>query len=212
MKKLLYQLTKIRRFGLISALKDLLQSINPVTLRVHRVVKEDLVELPVDTTWDMRTGVDALRKTREGFDKLPDAFYTDLRREAHECYFIVVDNQPAAIVWSFVGHTQSRYFDLGPQDANLATLFVRDELRRRGLARLVMQYGCQELFKEGFRHVYTEIDENNMGARRTQEPIGLQKVDVFRRSLLIGPRYICEQRRPETWGEMLRKEISLGNW
>ena len=209
MSRLRYQLTKVRRNGLVSTIRDLLRSLAPATLRVHRVAEKDFVGPPADSPFEVQTGVAALRKAREGFDNLPDAFYTDLRRGVKKCYFTVIDGQMAAIVWAFRGHKESRYFDLGPHDANLGTLFVLGEFRRRGLARLLMQYACRDLFRKGYRHIYTEIDDKNIASIRTQEPIGLRKIDAFRRPPVLGPRYSCEQGRPETWWEALRREIGL---
>ncbi len=73
----------------------------------------------------------------------------------------------------------------------LARLAVLPELQNRGIARIMLQYGMEELKKRGFRSVHFLVGRENVKAVRSYSHFGFHKAGEC---FMYGHEYLCYEK------------------
>lgn len=92
----------------------------------------------------------------------PNAFEIELKNPGARCWVAEVDDQVvgALVIW--------RVLD----EAELATLAVRPDFRRRGIARVLLQTALESAYAEGARICQLEVRAGNEAAQKLYESFG----------------------------------------
>jgi ribosomal-protein-alanine N-acetyltransferase len=83
----------------------------------------------------------------------------------------------AAYNHEIIGYVVPWYVADEMQIANLA---IREDFRRRGLARKILEYICEVAWQKGCRTAYLEVRRSNLSARRLYENFGFKEASVRR--------------------------------
>lgn len=96
----------------------------------------------------------------------PNAFEIELKNPGARCWVAEVEDQVvgALVLW--------RVLD----EAELATLAVRPDFRRRGIARVLLQTALESAYAEGARICQLEVRAGNEAAQKLYESFGFAVV------------------------------------
>ena len=182
----------------------------PETLEIYRL--ERLVAPQPATGLEMRAGVEALRRLREGCSLLPDEFYCEDRPGFAQCFCAVLDGLLVGIIWVLKGPNASRYIALREGEAELAFLHVREAMRGRGIAKHLYWRAAAHCLSNDARAVYAVIATGNAPSRKAAQAIGFRKIAEIRRTALWGAKFRTESLpAPEQMGPLETGSGAVGH-
>jgi len=98
------------------------------------------------------------------------AFLYEMRNPASICYVAEIDSQVA-------GYIVARHV---LDEAHMFNLAVREDLRRKGIARALIKKTIEDIKRGGCKIIYLEVRESNLPARRLYESFGFKEVGIRR--------------------------------
>ncbi|MBQ8427157.1 MAG: ribosomal protein S18-alanine N-acetyltransferase [Clostridia bacterium] len=69
-------------------------------------------------------------------------------------------------------------YSLAMEQADIETVFVKDEFRRRGIAKTLIERAQADAKSRGVQKVFLEVRENNVPARALYTSLGYEQISV----------------------------------
>lgn len=92
--------------------------------------------------------------------------------------------------WYGERYRKRNFWPLADREAKLVQLVVLPEMRRRGAARSLIEFAMQELYQQGFKHLYARIWWSNTPSLRAFEHAG------WRRIATVVEVYLLDRSKP----------------
>lgn len=134
--------------------------------------------------WDARR----LAAWRAGRTGLPSQFFQDLVDGVRHCAVVRVDGDVAGLIWIYRAAHPSRFFTLGPRDAELNHGFVLERYRGHHRFRDVIRCACRWLAAVGVERVYAVTHSTNLPSRRAFCGAGFEVMGHVRHFLIFRPK------------------------
>jgi ribosomal protein S18 acetylase RimI-like enzyme len=181
----------VRQIGLRAVLRRVAFGyLQPQRFVVLRCALAELDETPVEgggfevAVWH-RTRLQTWRGARTD---LPVEFFQDQIHGVETCSVAHVDGNPVGLIWIYRPGDYSRFFHLGPGEAELNYGYVLPANRRRGLFQALLRAACLHLRDAGFRAVWAAVHAGNGPSLGAFRSAGFRDVSSVRHFLLYRPR------------------------
>jgi ribosomal protein S18 acetylase RimI-like enzyme len=177
---------RMREDGVGPTLKGLRDGVTPKLWYIYRFIEPTTGG---ETRVDIDSNLDRLARIRASHPALASEYFRDQARRADRCFFALIGEKLAGIVWVLDEQHPSRVIHLGRGEVELAFLYVETEFRGRGIARSLIQEACRVLPQQGVSTVFSIIEQHNTASQRAFLASGFQRVAALHRPLLFGRRY-----------------------
>jgi ribosomal protein S18 acetylase RimI-like enzyme len=177
---------RMREDGVGPTLKGLRDGVTPKLWYIYRFIEAPAVGEPRVA---IDSNLDRLTRLRASHRALASDYFRDQAKRADRCFFALIGEKLAGIVWVLDEQHPSRVIHLGAGEVELAFLYVEDEFRGRGIARSLIQEACRALPQQGVSAVFSIIEQHNTASQKAFLASGFQRVAELHRPLLFGRRY-----------------------
>ena len=177
---------RVRDDGIVPTFQGLIDGFTPKLWHIYNLAN---LTAGKNAPCLIESDLSRLSSLRVAHPRLTSEYFRDEARRADRCFFALMGNQLAGIVWILDARHPSRVIALGANDVELAFLYVEHEFRGRGIARALIQEACRVLPRQGVEAIYSIIEEHNLPSQQAFLASGFERVAAMRRPLFVGRRY-----------------------
>ena len=179
--------------GISSVLSTALDAIKPLDFHIFLIRHGDPVTnvRPPEGLEMYEDALERLGDARRGVSGLPNEFWRDKINGASLCSLLLVNGEPASIIWIYPAPAKRPLIILGPTDAELSATYTLPRFRGRGFHRALLAFTTAWQLRERPR-LFMVAASDNFAPLKVIPEIGYREVAVIRRRSIFGPKFSAE--------------------
>ena len=179
--------------GFSSVLSTALDALKPLDFHIFLIRRGDTVTevRPPEGVEMYEDALERLRDARRGVSGLPNEFWRDKINGASLCSLMVVNGEPASIIWVYPAPAKRPLIILESTDAELSATFTLPKFRGRGFHRALLAFSTAWQLRQHPR-LFMVAASDNFAPLKVIPEIGFKEVAVIRRRSIFGPKFSAE--------------------
>jgi len=185
--------------GFSSVLSTAVDALKPLDFHIFVIRRGDTVtEVRAPAGVEMYAdALERLRDARRGVAcGLPNEFWRDQINDASLCTLLMVNGEPASIIWIYPAPAKRPIIVLESTDAELSATYTLQKFRGRGFHRALLAYSTVWQLRERSR-LFMVAAGDNLPSLKVIPEVGYKEVAVIRRRAILGPKFAAEKMRAE---------------
>jgi GNAT superfamily N-acetyltransferase len=186
----------IRYEGISSVLPTALNALKPLDFHIFVIGRSDPIR-EVRRSEDVEmyeNAIERLRNARRGISGLPNEFWRDDINGASLCSMLVVNGEPASIIWVYPAPAKRPLIVMEAGDAELSATYTLPKFRGRGFHRALLAFTTAWQLREHLRLFMVAAGDNPAPLKVIPE-VGYREVAVIRRRSIFGPKFSAEKMK-----------------
>jgi GNAT superfamily N-acetyltransferase len=180
----------IRYEGFSSVLSTALDALKPLDFHIFVIRRGDPVTevRPPEGVEMYADALERLRDARRSGTGLPNEFWRDKINGASLCSMMMLNGEPASIVWIYPAPARRPLIVLESTDAELSGTFTLPKFRGRGFHRALLAFTTAWQLRERPR-LFMVAAGDNFAPLKVIPEAGFREIAVIRRRAIFGPKF-----------------------
>ena len=193
----------IRYEGFSSVLSSALDALKPLDFHIFVIQRGDQVTevRPPEGVEMYADALERLRAARRGASGLPNEFWRDKINGASVCSLMVVNGEPASIIWVYPAPAKRPLIVMESTDAELSATYTLPKFRGRGFHRALLAYSTIWQLRERSR-LFMVAAGDNFASLKVIPEVGYKEVAVIRRRAILGAKFSAERMQSGSRGAL----------